>query len=153
MNCVIESGPWNFGHLKPPRPGTNAPAKPMRGSPPVSGSAHPGIQTVSRRGRVQVAGQRGLVEAVIADARFVDPLCIRSPDPIASDHLSSGMDVGTPLRLQLGKIFDRSGVVAEEIHPADGVALVEVVIHFGNYVVDPHFVGKSLHDVDRSACC
>src|ERR1700686_865135 len=44
MNCTMESGPWNLGHLKPPRPGKKYPPNPMRGSPPVfGGNFFPGL--------------------------------------------------------------------------------------------------------------
>src|ERR1700739_5022000 len=58
------------------------------------------------------------------------------------------MNVGEPFLLQLGEVFDRSGVIAEEVHAADGVSIIEPVIDFGDYVVDVDNVVKSVCDVD-----
>ena len=51
------------------------------------------IQAVSGRGRIQITGQRGLIEAVVADSGFIYPLRIGSPDPVSADHLGSRMDL------------------------------------------------------------
>ena len=58
------------------------------------------------------------------------------------------MNVRPPLRLQFGKVFHRPRVVPEEVHPADAVLLIDVVIHLADRVVDRDVVGESVWDVD-----
>jgi len=57
------------------------------------------------------------------------------------------VNLRAPLRLQLGKILNRSRVISEEVHPTHGIALREVVVHLGNYVVNPNLVGEPVDDV------
>src|SRR5579862_676591 len=111
-------------------------------------TAHASIKAVTGRRYVQVTRKRGLVQAVVAGARFVHPTSARRPDPVSSHHLSAGMDLRSPVGLQLGEIFHRAVVVSIEIHPADAVALVDVVIDLTQRVVDADFVGESLDHTD-----
>ncbi len=114
----------------------------------MKGPLTPVFESVAGCGSVDVAGQCGLVEAVVAEAGFVDPARAGSPDPVSSDDLGAGVNLGAPVGLQLGKVFHRAVVVSEEIHAADAIALVEVVIDLGQQVVDAHVVWKSLNNVD-----
>ncbi len=58
------------------------------------------------------------------------------------------MNVGKPLLLQLWKVLDFSGVVAEKEHAVDVVARVDVVVHLGYDVVHTHVIVESVGDVD-----
>src|SRR5256885_16223144 len=98
--------------------------------------------------RVDVVRQGRLVKPVEAKSRFVYPTSARDPDPAASRHLSAGMDLRPPERLQLRKIFDGSSVISEEIHPADTMALIEPVIYLADKVFNPDLVVKSVRDAD-----
>src|SRR3984957_18059982 len=121
-------------------------------------TAHSRVQTVARRRRAEIPGQRRLVEAVVADASFVHPAGAGRPNPAASDHLRPGVDLRSPLGLQLRKIFHRPRVIPVKINSAHAVALVEVVIDFRQRVVDSNIVAKSrlgadpLRVVDGEAC-
>src|SRR5256885_2488789 len=78
-------------------------------------AAHAGIEAICRCRRVEIAWQRRLVQAVVARAELVDPVRARSIDPIPSDDLRPGVNLRPPPILQFRKIFDRAGVVPEEI--------------------------------------
>ena len=152
MNWVIESGPWNFGHLKAPRPGTKAPAKPMRGKSSGVRSAHPSIQC-----RRQTRGYSDRREAW-ADTGgcsrlwLHSPSCAcRSPDPVASDHLSSRMDDQTAISIAtLGKSSTVPELLPKKYMPLMRVVLIQgVKSTLAITLSTPTSFGKTLHHVDR----
>ena len=58
------------------------------------------------------------------------------------------MNVGEPFLLEFGKVFDGAGVVAEEIHSAEGLPFRGTVIEFADYVVDVDIIIEAVGDVD-----
>src|ERR1019366_562925 len=97
---------------------------------------------------VEIAGQGGLVKAVVSDARFIDPTRIRSPSPTSTHDLGTGVNVRAPLGLILREVFHNSRVVAEEVHAADAALIVDVEVDFADRVVDLDVVGESVRNVD-----
>ena len=95
----------------------------MRGRPPVFGSGYTCIQTVGGGGRVEVARQSRLVEAVVANAGLVHEAGGGSPNPVTSDHLCASVNIGEPFLLQFGKVFDGAGVVSKKVGPADAAVV------------------------------
>src|SRR5580704_19207558 len=67
-----------------------------------------GVQSVARTGGVEITWQGGLVQAVIADARFVDPADAGDPRPASTHHLGAGVNIRPPSRLKFGKVLGGS---------------------------------------------
>src|ERR1700686_3321093 len=105
-----------------------------------------GVEPVAGRGCVQIARQCRLIKAVISKACFIHPAWTGSPRPTSANHLGPRVDVRSPPRLQLGKVFYRSCVVPEEVHPANAVVLVEVDVHFADCVLNLDVVGESIRN-------
>src|SRR5581483_11064602 len=97
-----------------------------------------------------VGSEGRLKQPVVAESRLVYPLRIRYPRPIQAEYLGAGVNIGEPLRLQFGKIFHRPGVVAEEIHSADRVPLVHLVVNLADHVVRADAVRKTIVDGGRA---
>ena len=82
-----------------------------------------------------VGSKRGLIEAIVAEADFIDPTGTRDPGPVCPQHLRPGVNLGQPLRLQLARVRHSPGVVAEEIPPIKNVALGDVIVDFADRIV------------------
>src|SRR5437868_9341614 len=55
--------------------------------------SHSGVETITRCRCIQIARQRGLVEAVVSESGFVHPTRTGNPYPTTPDHLGSGVNV------------------------------------------------------------
>src|SRR5208283_941141 len=66
------------------------------------------VKTISRGWGIQIARQRRLGKPVVAESSFIDPGRIRSPNPVPSHYLGAGVNLGAPVGLELGEIFNRS---------------------------------------------
>src|ERR1700676_3603344 len=54
----------------------------------------PGVQAI-RRGRYRVVvGECWLVQTVVAETRFVDPVCVGRPDPTQAQYLRARVNAG-----------------------------------------------------------
>src|SRR5580692_2638418 len=106
------------------------------------------VQTITRRRAIQIAWQRRLIETAVAESSFVDPTCVRSPDPIAAGHLRASVNVREPFLLQFRKVFHGSSVVTKKIHATDGLVRVDAEIYFGHSILYADVVIKSVRDVD-----
>ena len=115
---------------------------------------HSGIQSILVQDvRTVVAGESRLVQAVVAKTSFIHPMCGRHIGPVLSKNLGAGVDLGKPSALQLAGVGNCAGVVAEEIHAAERVALVQVVIHFPDRIVGAHHIGEAeINRVTRNRC-
>src|ERR1700733_12439087 len=118
------------------------------GQSAVERIGYTGVQAVIAGGNSVIVRKRRLVQPVVAEAGFVSPLGTRNMGPIDAGHLRPGMDLRQPFGLEFARIAHRSVVVAIKISAADGVAVVDVVVHFADCVVGAHAVGKT--EVDRS---
>ena len=96
-----------------------------------------------------VVSESRLVKAVIAEASFVNPPCAGHKGPVLAKNLGARVNLREPLRLQLARIGNGAGIVAEEIQAAERVALAQAVIHFPNCIVGTHRVGQA--EVDRTS--
>src|SRR5580700_55290 len=103
---------------------------------------HAVIDAEAGRGYVVVGRKCGLIETVVSKSSLVDPVGTGNVGPVQAHYLGARVDLGQPLRLQLKGIIHRSGIVAEEICPAQCVALVDAVIDLPNRVVGAHGVRK-----------
>ena len=100
----------------------------------------------------EIARQRRLVEPVVAHSCFVDPARAGSPYPAPAHDLRSGVNVGKPFLLQLGKILHSPAVIAKKIHDGDAAAVIQPVVHLADQVVDVHDLIKPVGNADALAC-
>ena len=84
-----------------------------------------------------------LIEAVIAKPGFIYPARVRNPGPVQAENLSARVNQSQPLRLQLNRVVHGSGIVAEEIHAAEGVVVVDVIVDFSDGIVRADHIGKT----------
>src|SRR5580704_9227019 len=136
---------WPFETAKA---GNESSGKADAGQPSRERSAHAGVDAISGGWCVQVSGKRRLIKTVITEAGFVHPLRVGSENPISSANLSAGVNLGTPLWLQFGKIFDRPIVIAVKVKAANVIALIWVVVHLTDHIVNADIVWKSLHYIN-----
>ena len=148
MTCVMESGPWNLGHLKPPSPGMKVAAKRDARQSAGKWTGDASVEPVAGRGGVEIArqGSAGTRRLYPTRASFTQR-GTGIPRPASANYLGARVNVRPPLRLQLRKVFDRSCVVPEEVHAADAVVLVDVEIHFADHIVNGDVVGESIRDI------
>src|ERR1035438_1385272 len=104
------------------------------------------VEPVARTRSIEIARQGRLVQAGIANSRFVHPTGTRGPRPVSAHHLGPGMNVRPPSILVLRKIFDRPRVVSEKIHSAYAAPLVDIEIHFSDRVVNLDVIGESVRN-------
>src|SRR6202041_662917 len=74
--------------------------------------------------------------------RVVGRLC-RLVQGVVAEYLGSGVYQRKPLWLKFNRVIDCSGIVSEEVHSAQGVTLIDVVINLSDCVIGAHDVGKS----------
>src|ERR1019366_2702930 len=90
------------------------------------GAAYPSVQSVGQGRGVEIDGPRWLGEAVLFEEPFVYPTRAGGPRPASAHHRGPRVNVRPPLRLQFREILHSSGVVPEEVRPADAVILIDV---------------------------
>src|ERR1700722_889497 len=141
-------GPLKLWPLESPQAGEKISAKADARETTCVRSAHAGIQTVRRGRSVEIIRQRGLVQPVVADARLVYPACAGSPNPVAAQHLRTGVDRGEPFLLQFWEVLNVAGVVSKKVGAADAASFIEPVVHFADEVFDVDHVVKSVSNTD-----
>src|SRR5208337_1787577 len=107
-----------------------------------------GVEPITGPGCVQIARQGWLVQAVVANARFIHPMRIGIPRPTSAHHLGPRVNVRSPPRLILREVFHGSRVIPEEVHPADAALIVDVEIYLADRVVDLDVVWESVGNID-----
>src|ERR1019366_5415929 len=98
------------------------------------------------RGSAVVRRGRGLVEAVVTEARFVHPVRTGNPRPVLARHLGARVDPRLPLRLELTGVGYQTAVVAEEIHGGQDVFVIGVKVHLADGVVGTYGIGEPVID-------
>src|SRR5271156_1873390 len=106
-------GPLKLRPFEPAQPGEiSAKADPRQ--PSGERTAHPGVKTVIRRWRIEIARQRGLVKPVVSHPDFIDPTRRGRVNPASSNDLGARVNIGQPFGLEFRKIFDSSRVIAKK---------------------------------------
>src|SRR5207245_1879506 len=81
---------WPF---KPTQARKEISAKADAGQPAgQSTRSHTRVKAVTRRRSVKIAGQRGLVKAVVPESGFIHPAYIRDPRPTGPEYLGAGVN-------------------------------------------------------------
>ena len=104
---------------------------------------HAVVNTKACRRHIVIRRKGGLIEAVVSESSFVDPVGTGNVSPVQAHYLGARVDLSQPLRLQLQRIVHRSGIVAEEICAAQCVALIDAVIDLPNCVIGAYGVWKA----------
>src|ERR1700690_33629 len=90
-----------------------------------------------------VAGESGLVKPVVSKTSLIHPAGGGDIGPVFAKNLGTRVNLSQPSSLQLAGIGNRAGIVAEEIHATERIALIQVVIHFPDCIVGTHGIGEA----------
>src|SRR6202035_58877 len=99
--------------------------------------------------RRMVAGIHEVIEALPAKARLIDPPGIRRPVPGGSGGLGARDYNRKELRLLIRSIGLNAGSVRTDIHAAEVMAVVDVVVHLYRASIFPIGIRKSRIEPDR----
>src|ERR1700730_5039601 len=94
-----------------------------------------GVESVGGRRDGVIRGERRLVEPVVSETGFIDPMRTWNVGPIHAEDLRASVNEGQPNRLHFLRVIHGPGVVAEEVSAADGVAVVDAVIDLAYGIV------------------
>ena len=115
----------------------------------IDGRSDAGVEAVDEGVHTCVDGEDGLPETVVAKSGFVGEAIRNGIDPAKAADLGARFCLGLPDGLQDRNVALGLQAVTNKVVAAEGLAVVEMVVHFNQTVVLTIFIGKANLQIGR----